>query len=82
MTDQEFWEHVFPQREYEPEVPDVWAISCARCGRSVEVSDPEDRERDAFCDECASESLDESFFYTVDHLGRVCSPQLSFDEDF
>lgn len=36
---------------------DVWVIDCARCGRSVEVDDPENRERDAFCDECADECL-------------------------
>lgn len=49
MTDQEFWEHVFgrsPEEEkswadywWSMDGPDIWAISCARCGMVVEVSD-------------------------------------------
>lgn len=68
MTDSEFWAHVFPDLSESEEQswaeyrwamdgPDVWAIMCARCCRTVEVDDPEDRERDAFCDECADELL-------------------------
>ena len=67
MTDAEFWDHVFgpnPEEEASREEcrwamdgPDVWAISCARCQRTVEIDDPEIRERDAFCDECADEMM-------------------------
>ncbi len=63
MTDDEFWNHVFAQPEPDEdyrwvmEGPDVWAITCARCGATVEV--PEDErhlhERDAFCKDCADE---------------------------
>ena len=69
MTDQEFWTHVLrmsPEDEeswaeyrWAMDGPDIWAIFCARCGQVVEVSKESapDRERDAFCDECASEHL-------------------------
>ena len=66
MSDAEFWEHVFGQTAEEEaswqeyrwsmDSPDVWAIDCARCGQTVEVTDPENRERDAFCDGCADET--------------------------
>ena len=68
MTDDEFWADVFPGLTQEDEDswtayrwsmdgPDVWVIHCARCGFSVGVDDPENRERDAFCDDCADELL-------------------------
>ncbi len=61
MTDQEFWEHVFswtdPGDHFTAYDEDIYAIECARCGCTVEVDDPEHRERDAFCDECASETM-------------------------
>jgi hypothetical protein len=55
MTDAEFWDEAVAHwvAYYE----DTWAIDCARCGRTVEVDDPETRERDAFCDECADETV-------------------------
>lgn len=67
MDDDQFWSHVFGAL-YDEESwfdysmafePDIFAIDCARCGVKVEVEDPENRERDAFCDECASELLPE-----------------------
>ena len=72
MTDEEFWSHVFPDLTPEEEQswaeyrwsmdsPDVWVTHCARCGEIVEV-DPDtahERERDAFCDDCAAETLPE-----------------------
>ena len=62
MTDAEFWDHVF-NRDADDRAdwwlafntPDIWAIDCVRCGQTVEVDDAHDRERDAFCDECADE---------------------------
>lgn len=64
MTDAEFWEHVFRRDEegwaeyaWAMDGPDVWVIECARCGQAVEVEGPEGRERDAFCDDCALETL-------------------------
>ena len=67
MTDDEFWSHVFPEMTPEQEAswaayrwsmdsPDVWVIDCVRCGQTVEVDDPTERERDAFCDDCADET--------------------------
>lgn len=64
MTDAEFWEHVFGIPAHDPfhwlaYEPDIWAIECARCGCTVEISEETatDRERDAFCDDCATEHL-------------------------
>ena len=67
MTDAEFWDHVFgrsPEQEaswadydWAMNSPDIWAIDCARCGRTVEVDDHQNRERDAFCDDCADETI-------------------------
>lgn len=65
MSDAEFWEHVFGRAHDEESwadywdamSPDIWAINCARCGRTVEIDDPEGRECDAFCDDCATETL-------------------------
>jgi hypothetical protein len=67
MTDAEFWDHVF--HRYDAEAvghwaayyDDIWAIDCARCGRTVEVDDEtaSERERDAFCDDCADETVEE-----------------------
>lgn len=63
MTDAEFWDYVFNRQQawdddyWSMNGPDVWAIECARCGGTVEVDDPDGRERDAFCDDCASEML-------------------------
>lgn len=59
MTDDEFWSHVFSWRDddaghWAAYDEDVYAIDCARCGRTVEVN-PDGRERDAFCDDCADE---------------------------
>lgn len=69
MTDAEFWDHVFGRSSEEEESwseyhwamnePDIWAIDCVRCGRTVEVEDPAGRERDAFCDDCATEHIPE-----------------------
>lgn len=65
MTDAEFWEHVFSwQHEndgwyYAAFDYDIYAIECVRCGCTVEVDDPADRERDAFCDDCANEMAPE-----------------------
>lgn len=65
MTDAEFWEHVFSW-QYENDGwyyaafdYDIYVIECARCGCTVEVDDPADRERDAFCDDCADEMAPE-----------------------
>ena len=58
MSDAEFWEHVAgdlylgPSENY---FDDLFALSCARCGRTVEINDYWNRERDAFCDDCAAE---------------------------
>lgn len=68
MTDQEFWAHVYPQPSGEEVIEELvadfqretWVIHCARCGRVEEV-DPEtrhERERDAFCDDCAEEAVE------------------------
>lgn len=62
MSDGEFWEHVFsftdPGDHFTAYDKDVYAIECARCGRTFEVDDPENREHDAFCDECAEEGIE------------------------
>lgn len=61
MSDEEFWDHVYPQPdEDEIDLPDCWAIHCLRCGRWVEVDEETrtDRERDAFCDDCAEETAE------------------------
>ncbi|MEM9513692.1 MAG: hypothetical protein AAGA42_02455 [Actinomycetota bacterium] len=63
MTDAEFWEHVFGWESFSGEsyVVDLWAIWCCRCGRTVEVDTDtaHERERDAFCDDCADEHHDD-----------------------
>jgi hypothetical protein len=64
MSDAEFWDHVFAWQHENDEWYwhafdiDIYAIECARCGCTVEVDDPENRERDAFCDECADETVE------------------------
>lgn len=60
MTDAEFWEHVFSYQLFDDGHwiaydEDVYGIDCARCGRVVQV-EPDGRERDAFCDDCADET--------------------------
>lgn len=67
MTDDEFWQYVLdrtPEEEaswaeyhWAMNGPDVWVIDCIRCGRKVEIEEGtrHTRERDIFCDECASE---------------------------
>lgn len=69
LSDEEFWasvygvtddERVAMEAEAEAEWDrEVWVIHCARCGRFAEVDETEraDRERDAFCDDCADEHL-------------------------
>lgn len=59
MTDAEFWDYVFGCRNVDSNhwrayTPDIYAIDCVRCGRLVDV-EPDGRERDAFCDDCADE---------------------------
>lgn len=68
MTDEEFWEHVFgptpeevaswEEYRWAMDSPDVWVVHCARCCRLVQVDDPHERERDAFCDECVEDTVD------------------------
>jgi len=63
MTDAEFWDHVFHRYDaydvahWVAYFEDIWALDCARCGMVVEVNNPENRERDGFCDDCADEML-------------------------
>ena len=80
LTDEEFWDYVFQtvkvdEEYWEAYLPDIWALLCGRCGRSVEVEDPEHRERDVFCDKCAAESLevDLAFVSEIDCFGYVWS---------
>lgn len=69
LSDADFWDAVYPQPT-EDEVfehwldeinRETWVIECARCGRAVEVDEDtrHERERDAFCDDCALEHLPE-----------------------
>lgn len=67
LTDDEFWAAAYCRtpRDDEADIEaavdalnhETWMIHCARCGRFVEVDEDEriDRERDAFCDDCADE---------------------------
>lgn len=71
MNDEEFWAHVFSdpgptEEEYIDAMMaqfqrETWVIHCARCGGIVEVDEETrvDRERDAFCDDCADEMAPE-----------------------
>lgn len=64
LTDEQFWSLVYSdQPDIEPDLPDLYAIECARCGRTAQIGDldgdyPVERERDAFCDDCAGELVD------------------------
>lgn len=73
LSEEDYWWAVFNDgktpEEVEAEVieeliaeaqRETWVIECARCGRTVEVEEETrvDRERDAFCDECADEAVE------------------------
>ena len=67
MTDEEFWEHVYPQNvpDYEPDPedePTLWVGNCYRCGSMLIVEDYEDArkvidEDRELCDDCTDELL-------------------------
>lgn len=69
LSDIDFWTHVFQHEEEERrsyisylwafESPDAWVIDCVRCGLRISVDEEtaHERERDAFCDNCAEETL-------------------------
>lgn len=65
MSDAEFWAHVHgadvPDFSWLEDLPDVWALECARCGRTVAIDEftRTERERDHLCDDCADELLPE-----------------------